>query len=121
MEIHYSQLFHSNHNPWAFQKTWYVSYEIFSVLIETYPEYSKLQSSEQVTTLETAPLFLGKGINSGSDMSMVIGTGPNNWKDYPAQFWARPNFQFKIISSLEQLKLLLTQEFCLYRIFPFVL
>lgn len=87
MEIHYSQHFHSNHNPWAFQKNWYVNYEIFSMLIHTYPEYSKLQSSEQVTTLETVLLFLGKGINNGLLLplsSMTIGTGPNNWKAYPA-------------------------------------
>lgn len=80
MEIHYSQYFHSNHNPWAFQKNWYISYEIFSVLIQTYPEYTNLQSNEQGTTLETVLLFLGKGINNGSNKSMIIGTGPNNWK-----------------------------------------
>lgn len=84
MEIHYSQHFRSNHNPWAFQKNWYVSYEIFSMLIQTYPEYSKLQSSEQVTTLETVLLVLGKGINNGRSKSTIIGTGPNNWKDYSA-------------------------------------
>lgn len=120
MEIHYSQHIHTNHNPWAFQENWYVSYEIFSVLIQTYPEDSKLQSSEQVTTLERVLLILGKGINNGRNR-MIIGTGPNNWKYYPAQFCAYPNFQLKIISSLEQLNQLLTQELCLYRIFPFVL
>lgn len=78
MESHYSQHIRTNHNPWAFQKNRYVSYEVFSVLIQTYPEFSKLQSSEQVSTPETVVLILGKEINNGSNKSMIIGTGPNN-------------------------------------------
>lgn len=91
------------------------------MLIQIYPVYRKLQNSERVSTLETVLLFLGKGINNHSNNSMIIGTGPNNSKYFPVQFSAYPNFQIKIISSLEQLKLLLTQELCLYRIFLFVL
>lgn len=44
-----------------------------------------------------------------------------NEGDTPAQFSAYPNFHFKIISSLEQLKLVLTLDSCLYRVILFVL
>lgn len=50
-------------------------------------KYNKLQSSEEVTTLETVLLTLEKGINNGSS-SMIIGTGPKTRRDYHVQFCA---------------------------------
>lgn len=81
MEIHYSKHFCTNRNHWAFQKNLYV--RLWN-LFYTYPNITKLQNTEQITTLETVLLILEKGIKIGSNKSMIIGTGPKNGRDYLA-------------------------------------